>query len=104
MKAYISGKITGIDKIEVHNNFQKLEQKYKSRFVIVNPLNIHKRRKSWIGYIIKDLWELAFCQVVIFDINWQDSKGARIERFFAKLFKKRIIYENKSNPTNTFAD
>lgn len=97
-RAYISGKISGIDFIEACRNFSNAEKELiRSNQVdfVVNPINIEPflGRKSWICYMINDIRAQRKCTHSAFQPNWKDSRGAVIEYYFAKfVFKQEIIF------------
>lgn len=97
-RMYVSGKITGLDEMEYTGNFMFICSRVrKMGFIAVSPLNLPKR-KTWIGYMVQDLFELLLCRSVYFQDNFRDSRGAMLEYRFACLtFKKRyferVIYK-----------
>jgi len=101
MKIYISGQITGLSEKEYRKNFRdatwKLWELYKDEFIVnsINPLDLKPFLgiKSWLCYMITDLYHLRKCTHIAMQSNWVDSKGATIEYYFAKfIFKLQIIW------------
>jgi hypothetical protein len=93
-KAYISGKITGLEKKLVRMSFYNYSFFLKQKdYEVVNPLQIKPFlgiKKYWY-YMINDIRALRKCDKVFFMPNWTDSRGAVIEYFFAKfIFKKKV--------------
>jgi len=96
LKAYISGKITGLKEEVYYKNFERLEIKYnKLNFNAYNPVKMvpFKEGKTWIEYLIDDIKLLLECDVIVMMSNWKDSKGARIEHNIAFELGLSIIYE-----------
>lgn len=95
-RIYLAGKITG-------------DPNYKQKFVegveilkncgfkaedIVNPVELCQEGWSWLRCMIHDLRLMAGCSWIAFLSDWKDSRGARIERFFAQMLGKYTIYLN----------
>jgi hypothetical protein len=96
---YISGKISGLDPIVYKRNFANaksalLSQENTKTFRVFSPIDIRPVfgiKKYWF-YMIADLYTLFFkCDTIYMLPNWKDSKGAKIELFFALLTFKKII-------------
>lgn len=101
-KYYLSGKISGLSVEDYTHNFEVARNHIYYRFhtfctldVIINPLDIKPFLgiKSWLTYMITDLYALKGCTHCVMQKNWIDSRGACIEHYFAKfVFKLKIIY------------
>jgi len=85
MKFYISGKISGLNHSYAEQKFKEAELFLKSEgFDVVNPMTIpHDHDKSWESYMRQDLKAMLDCQGILMLDNWQDSRGAKIERDLA---------------------
>jgi hypothetical protein len=101
-KIYISGKISGLHPDEVTVRFYGAELRLydlhgKDNVTVINPIFIEPFLgvKKWLCYMITDLIALSRCHAIYMLCNWPDSKGARIEHWFAKQLKLKIIYENR---------
>lgn len=109
MKIYISGKISGIED-KAHSLFQtaeiELQYKYTKKyepnafvvvqdFTIINPLKLpHLHDKTWKAYMIEDLKALLECDTIYMLKNWNESKGATIERQLALQLGLNVIYQD----------
>lgn len=93
MKIYISGKITGIEEM-APILFEEVEQLYVDMgHGVVNPMKLnHNHDKSWKAYMREDLIALKTCTHIHLLDNWQDSRGARIEQWYAQRYA--IKYAN----------
>lgn len=93
---YIAGKIGGLDYFEAYSNFHKAEIELSLKnFVSINPMKLpHLHDRSWKSYMKEDLRALKECDALYALDNWQDSRGARIEVWFAKRYGKAIIYQS----------
>ena len=96
-KIYLSGKITGLSEKEYKQQFRWAEDevRYQSgfgRIKIINPLNIvpFLGIRSWLCFMIADIFQLLKCDEIYMLKNWRDSRGARVELMVAILSKKKI--------------
>lgn len=101
IKVYLSGKITGLvhedafDKFEWYENY--LSQKFtviNPKFTVINPMKLKPAFSLpyWLFYMLRDIWELIHCKAIFLQPDWQDSKGARIEKRVAELFWLEVVY------------
>lgn len=98
-KVYISGKISGLEKEEYDENFRIARRAFWSIFPefgisqIILPTQIKPLFgiKSYWFYMASDIYQELKCTHVVFQKNWIDSRGARIEMIVAILFNKKII-------------
>jgi len=91
MKIYISGKISGLREDSYVKNFKaaKLavhQQEDASWNDIINPVDLKPifGLRTWLCYMIVDIWHLRKCQMIAMQPNWTDSNGAIIEFLIAK--------------------
>lgn len=98
MRIYIAGKIGDLP-VEVYT------KKFKSAhiflesvgYTVINPFELpHLHARTWKAYMREDLNYLKTCSVVYMLNNWEDSRGARIEHWFAKRYNKKIVYQPTS--------
>lgn len=92
-KVYISGKITGLPKEEVNNNFNIVSVRLKEEgYIPVSPLDNNVNcNDSWINHMKADIKLLMECNTIYLMKNWKDSRGAKIERELAILLGYNII-------------
>ena len=93
-KIYLSGKITGLTYEQAFNEFLAAEiTASKIAEQTINPMKLtHNHDKSWENYMLEDIKNLFYCDSIFMLDNWNDSKGARIERFIASEMQIPIIY------------
>jgi len=111
---YLSGKITGDENYIL--KFVAYETRIRKDFgkiKVINPIYVRPFLgiKKWIFYMIPAIFNVLKSDKIYLLPDWQESKGARMERFFAKLFHKGIylihdrpkwhgkIFESKSGYT-----
>ena len=94
-KIYISGKITGLHKIFYTAKFNEAHNEcHMAGYEVLNPLLLsHNHDKSWKSYMREDLLALKLCDSIYMISNWEESRGAKIEHWFAKRYGKKIIYQ-----------
>ena len=89
---YIAGKVSGEPYWHAFLKFSAAEKKLKPYGCTINPMRLCKRDWSWMRCMAVCLWVLVFrCNRIYLLHDWRDSKGARIERRVATIFKKRLI-------------
>lgn len=98
MKVYVSGKISGLDPVEAKKTFIKAELRLKHQgHEVMSPKGI----MDFTGFEHSDYMHVCYamidvCDALFLQANWQDSKGARMERSYALEWRKKIIYEDES--------
>lgn len=98
-KVYISGQISGLPAEEVKERFRKAEAQLKEQgYVVVSPLNNGIPWDApWELHIAMDIILLMGCDTIYLLNGWDDSRGATLEKNFAELTKKKVIYETSPN-------
>jgi len=103
-KIYLSGKISGLPKRGYEFNFQcAAEQVVRTKgyggYEIVSPLDITPFLwiKTWLCFMIADIFELLQCDTIFMLYNWKDSRGARIEFAIAVLSGKKIMFQDEKH-------
>lgn len=97
IKAYLSGRITGLSQEQAVRNFYLAELAIKKHFkdevlTIVNPASFINLFCSWEDAMIADLQLLKNCNCIVMIKGWDKSKGAKIELEFAKAMGMEIVY------------
>jgi hypothetical protein len=94
-KIYLSGKITGLSYEEASKKFNLAENIAKTMALeVVNPMAIeHNHDLSWESYMKQDLKAMLDCDSIYMLSNWQDSKGATIERDLAIKLNLSVYHE-----------
>lgn len=92
MRIYIAGKIT--NNPDYINQFAKAEQNLIKRgFEVINPVKNEGAEYKW--YIDEGLKQLMTCDAIYMLKNWQQSKGASLERRYARTVGLKIIEEER---------
>jgi hypothetical protein len=95
-KVYISGKISGLEFADAYSKFEFAEKYINllTNHVAVNPMKIeHVHDLSWESFMVEDIRALFSCDAIYLLSNWEESKGARIEKAIAKEMGIEIIYQ-----------
>lgn len=88
MKIYIAGSIT--NNKDYIKQFKDAENKLKGAgYEVINPVKPEGKDYKW--YINEGLKQLMECDAVYMLKNWQQSKGACLERRYAKVVGMEII-------------
>mgnify|MGYP003591642274 CR=1 FL=1 len=95
MKIYISGQISGQPYNEVRAKFENAAKKLAAKgYEPVNPINNGiPINAPWELHVAMDMVLLVGCQAIYLLPDWSRSKGATLEKNFAELTGKKMIYE-----------
>lgn len=101
-KIYISGKIGDLPKHVYTLKFQRAETilLLNGWVDVVNPVKLdHSHHDgSWNNCMLEDIKYLFDCDAIYMLDNWQNSKGAKIERDIAIHMGKTVYYERPPQP------
>ncbi len=96
---YLSGKMTGIDKLVYERTFKAGEDFYKAcGFEVVNPCDLsaivleRNPDATYEDFMKEDLKALSGCTHIAMLEGWETSPGARRERNEAKRLGLKIVY------------
>lgn len=101
LKAYISGKVTGLN--DYREKFAEAENMLKEDYDILNPIKVVDTLPENTPY--EDIMSIAFAMIDICDCiyvmdNWRESPGAIRELNYACSKAKRIINEKNLSFSN----
>ena len=87
---YISGPVTGLSFDDVCKAFAEREAQLNAAgYLAVNPVALSHENvaagATWEEYMAFDLTLLQDCDLIAFLPGWENSRGARLEMYFAKL-------------------
>ena len=95
-KLFISGPISGRPYKEAAIQFNSAATlAYQIGFDPVTPIRLCCPLWSWWRCMAVCLWNLLWCDSVLFLRGWDLSRGARIEHRVAEILGKVIIYEEE---------
>jgi hypothetical protein len=95
MRVYVSGKITGEVHEDCFNKFEQAEILLQSKgHDVFNPMKSnHYHDKSWQSYMREDIKALMDCDAIYLLDDWNESKGAVIEKELAEKLNFKILTE-----------
>lgn len=98
-RIYIAGQITGLTLSAAKHNFNTAKYEVSlAGFSPLSPMDLpHDHDHSWKSYMREDLAALKTCQGVYMLRNWSDSRGARLEEWFARRYGKTLYYQPASD-------
>lgn len=93
-RVYISGRITGMDEKEAFQKFEEAQQYLESiGLAVVNPMKLpHKHDKTWEAYMKECIKAMMDCESIYMLDNWEQSRGARMEREIAQSLGMWVKY------------
>lgn len=95
-RIYIAGKIGDLPENVYKLNFEIAKSEVEiAGFIPVSPVDLpHEHERTWKAYMLEDLAALKTCQGVYMLRNWNDSRGARIERWVAMRLGIQVYYQS----------
>jgi hypothetical protein len=90
MRIYVAGKITGNPDYREQFAAATVKLRGEGHFV-VNPAE-NPEQPSWEAYMTVGVSQLCGCDGIAMLDNWRSSKGAKRERWIARLLGKAIRY------------
>ena len=100
---YVSGKITGTS--EYGDRFSAVEDKLIAEgYEVLNPVRTGKwlerylepEKPTWVQYMKHAIAAMMQADYIYMMSGWNQSKGARLERFLARVLNYNIIYEEQA--------
>lgn len=92
-KIYLSGKITGLELSDAQKLFENAEKEMSQFYDVVNPMKLrHDHDQTWESYMKEDIKAMMDCQFICMLPNWEQSKGAKIEKDLAESLRMPVIY------------
>lgn len=91
--AYITGKITGLPKSHVKRKFDVIAKELKNLgYKVVKPVAVTDDTKPWEDNARDDIQRMLKCDEVHMAPDWQESRGAQLERDIALRLGMQVIY------------
>ena len=91
--AYVAGKITGLPKAHVQQKFNVITDKLTGMgYNVVNPLGVNDETSNWDDSVRSDIKKMLECDEVHLLPDWQQSRGAQLERDIAVRLGMQVVY------------
>ena len=91
--AYIAGKITGLPKANVKDKFNMIATQLSGMgYEVVKPDAVSDDTKTWDAAVRNDIKKMLECDEVHLLPDWQDSRGAQLERDIALRLGMQVVY------------
>ena len=100
---YVSGKITGTS--DYTDRFSAAEDRLIAEgYEVLNPVRTGKwleryketKKPTWVQYMKYAIAAMMEADYIYMLCGWNQSKGARLERFLARVLNYNIIYEEQA--------
>ena len=91
--AYVAGRITGLPKENVNNRFNTISQELSGKgYSVIKPAFISDDTKTWEEGVRTDIKTMLECDEVHLLPDWQESRGAQLERDIALRLGMQVVY------------
>jgi hypothetical protein len=91
--AYVAGKVTGLPEDQVKSKFNVITAQLNSMgYHVEKPVAVGDNSHTWNEAIRNDIKKMLECDEVHMLPDWQDSKGALLERDIALRLGMRVVY------------
>ena len=91
--AYVAGKITGLPRADVKGKFDTISHQLMNMgYHVVEPVGVTDDSKPWDDAVRSDIKKMLECDEVHLLPDWQDSKGAQLERDIALHLGMQVVY------------
>jgi len=91
--AYLAGKITGLPKENVNDKFNMISAKLTGLgYDVIKPLSVSDDSRSWEDGVRRDIKTMLECDEVHLLPDWQESRGAQLERDIALRLGMQVVY------------
>jgi hypothetical protein len=91
--AYVAGKITGLPIGEVIQKFNLISNELTDKgYNVVKPSVVTDSSKPWDDAVRNDIKHMLECDEVHLLPDWQDSRGAQLERDIAVRLGMQVVY------------
>lgn len=92
-RVYVAGKVTGLPKEQVKTKFNQITSKLNGLgYQVVNPVAITNDVPSWDDALRNDIKKMLECDELHMLPDWQESRGAQLERDIAIRLGMNVVY------------
>ncbi len=91
--AYVAGKVTGLPKDQVKSKFNMISRQLTGMgYQVVRPVGINDNDQPWGETMRNDIKRMLECDEVHLLPDWQESRGAQLERDIAIRLGMQVVY------------
>jgi hypothetical protein len=91
--AYIAGKITGLPIGDVKDKFNVMATELSGMgYEVIKPEAINNESQTWDAAVRNDIKKMLECDEVHLLPDWQESRGAQLERDIALRLGMQVVY------------
>lgn len=93
--AYVAGKTSGLPTANVKEKFDYVANKLVQKgYHVVNPLKVadQEKHKTWDDLVRSEIKMMLDCDEVHLLPDWQESRGAMLEREIALRLGMEVVY------------
>ena len=91
--AYVAGKVTGLPKDQVKSKFNMITNRLMDLgYQVVKPIAVGDDSGTWTDAIRADIKKMLECDEVHMLPDWQESRGAQLERDIAIRLGMQVVY------------
>jgi hypothetical protein len=92
-RVYVAGKVTGLPKEQVKTKFNQITNKLHSLgYQVVKPVAITDEAPNWDDAMRNDIKKMLECDELHMLPDWQESRGAQLERDIAIRLGMNVVY------------
>lgn len=91
--AYVAGRITGLPRAHVKEKFNMISRQLTDQgYRVVKPAAVTDDSKPWDDAVRDDIKTMLECDEVHLLPDWQESRGAQLERDIALRLGMHVVY------------
>ena len=91
--AYVAGKVTGLSKTDAQHKFDLISSELKGMgYQVVNPIAESDDPQTWDEALRREIKKMLECDEVHMLPDWQESRGAQLERDIALRLGMEVVY------------
>lgn len=91
--AYIAGKVSGLPKAQVTDKFNIVADRLSGMgYKVVQPAAVTEDPQTWESAVRNDIKKMLECDEVHMLPDWQESRGAQLERDIALRLGMHVVY------------
>jgi hypothetical protein len=91
--AYVAGKISGLPKTAVRDKFNMITSQLKDQgYEVINPQPAYADDITWDEAVRGEIKKMLECDEVHMLPDWQESRGAQLERDIALRLGMEVVY------------